>query len=137
MIRTTVLLAASLLFITPANAADKPAQPPAAKVTEKPAKDNWLLDRSLTVTPRPAPVPALQYCLFPLASERKAGNAVPIYLRLIHEQTDARRKYWSEMPRAWNELPIDVIPLAEASPTMSSASALSAMQLFSACSASS
>jgi hypothetical protein len=79
-----------------------------------PAEERWLVDRSLTVTPRPAPVPALQYRLFPLERDRKDGNAVPIYLRLVHEQNDASRKYWTETPRPWNQLPVEQIPLSEA-----------------------
>ena len=39
--------------------------------------------------------------------ELKEGNAVPIYLRLVHEQSDAARKAWTETPQAWNALPID------------------------------
>ena len=60
-------------------AACEPA-PPAAEPA--PAEEKWLLDRSLTLTPQPEPRAALAYRLFPLASERKDGNAVPIYLRL-------------------------------------------------------
>jgi hypothetical protein len=98
--RWSVLFVASLL--TPAlGADDKPASP-------------WSLDRSLTVSPQRAPVPALQYRLLPLSSELKDGNAVPIYLRLAHEQSDAARKYYTETPQAWNRLPVDKLPLAEA-----------------------
>ena len=64
-----------------------------------------------TVTPRGEPEPALKYRLLPLASELKEGNAVPIYLRLIHEQNDQARKYWTETPQTWNELPLDKVPL--------------------------
>jgi hypothetical protein len=87
------------------------AAPDAAK---PPAEDKWLLDRSLTLTPQPEPRPALEYRLFPLASERKDGNAVPIYLRLNFEQSDAARRDWTETPRKWNDMPIDKIPLKEA-----------------------
>jgi hypothetical protein len=78
------------------------------------AEDKWFLDRSLTLSPQPEPRPALEYRLFPLASDRKDGNAVPIYLRLNFEQNDAARRDWSETPRKWNEAPIDKIPLTEA-----------------------
>ncbi len=78
------------------------------------APSPWLIDRSLTVSPRTAPVPALKYRLSPLKSDLKEGNAAPIYLRLVHEQNDASRKYWSETPRPWNLLPVDKIPLEEA-----------------------
>jgi hypothetical protein len=84
--------------------------PPAAKA----GAEKWLVDRSLTVTPRGEPEPALKYRLLPLASELKEGNAVPIYLRLIFEQNDQARKYWTETPEKWNELPLDKLPLAEA-----------------------
>src|SRR5579872_4897748 len=78
------------------------------------APSPWVLDRTLTVTPRAASTPSFKYRLFPLSSELKEGNAVPIYLRLVHEQNDAARKYWSETPLAWNSSPIDKIPLDEA-----------------------
>jgi hypothetical protein len=39
---------------------------------------------------------------------------VPIYLRLVHEQSDAARKYWTETPKAWNLMPVDKVPLDEA-----------------------
>ena len=55
-----------------------------------------------------------KYRLLPLNSELKEGNAVPIYLRLVHEQNDAARKYWTETPKPWNGMPVDKIPLDEA-----------------------
>src|SRR5262249_22527048 len=68
----------------------------------------------LTVTPQAAPVPSLRYSLLPASWELKEGSAVPIYLRLVHEQSDASRKRWVEIPKPWNEMPIDKIPLDEA-----------------------
>jgi hypothetical protein len=91
-----------------------PRSPAAAKKEEKPAAKKWLLDRSLTVSPQREPVPALKYRLFPLSSELKEGNAVPIYLRLVHEQKDAARRYWTETPARWNALPLEKVPLREA-----------------------
>jgi hypothetical protein len=96
-----VLLAPALL------AEDKPAPP------VKPPSP-WAIDRSLTVSPQNAPVPALKYRLLPLTWDLKEGNAVPIYLRLVHEQNDAARKYWSETPKPWNAMPVDKVPLEEA-----------------------
>ena len=86
---------------------------PALRAQEKPASP-WAIDRSLTVSPQGAPAPALKYRLLPLRSELKAGNAVPIYLRLVFEQSDAARKYRAEKPLTWNRMPVDEIPLAEA-----------------------
>src|SRR5262249_46177644 len=82
--------------------------------TDKPDDDKWLADRSLTLTPRSAPVPALKYRLLPLTSDLKDGNPVPIYLRLVHEQNDATRREWREQPEKWNELPLDQLPVKEA-----------------------
>jgi hypothetical protein len=90
------------------------AKPPAARSADKPAEQIWLRDLSLTVSPAPAPVPALKYLLFPSIVERKDGNAVPIYLRLAHERTDAGRNQLSENPSKWNKLPLDQIPMKEA-----------------------
>jgi hypothetical protein len=98
--RWSVLVVAVLL--TPAlRAEDKPASP-------------WAVDRSLSVTPQTAPVPAFKYRLLPLSTDLKEGNAVPIYLRLAYEQDDAARKYWTEAPRAWNLMPVDKVPFDEA-----------------------
>jgi hypothetical protein len=85
---------------------------PGVRAQEKPPTP-WSIDRSLTVSPQGPPVPALRYRLLPLDSSLKEGNAVPIYLRLVHEQSDAARKYWTETPAAWNQLPIDQLPTDE------------------------
>ena len=74
----------------------------------------WLIDRELTLSPQAAPRPALKYRLLPMVSERKPGNAVPIYLRLVHEQSDENRRRWVEMPTKWNKLPLDDLPLDRA-----------------------
>lgn len=100
------------LLLSLALAGPASADPLAA--AEPPAEKNWLLDRSLSLTPMPEPRAALAYRLFPLSSERKDGNAVPIYLRLNHEQNDAARRDWSETPLKWNEGPVDKIPLKDA-----------------------
>jgi len=84
-----------------------------APAAEK-AADKWLLDRSLTLTPRRTPAQALKYRLFPMSSDLKPGNAVPIYLRLVFEQNDAARRRWTEVPSAWNQLPLERVPLGEA-----------------------
>ena len=86
---------------------------PALQAQDKPTSP-WAIDRSLSVSPQSAPVLALKYRLLPLNSELKEGNAVPIYLRLVHEQNDATRKYWTETPKPWNGMPVDKIPLDEA-----------------------
>src|SRR5712692_3065416 len=80
---------------------------------DKPDEDKWLVDRSLNLTPRSAPVPALKYRLLPLASELKEGNAVPIYLRLVHEQNDENQRLRREKPAEWNQLPLDQLPVQE------------------------
>src|SRR5262245_23718716 len=85
----------------------------AARAEDKPPSP-WAIDRSVTISPQPAPIPALKYRLMPLSSTLKEGNAVPIYLRLVHEQNDAARKYWTETPKQWNALPLDKIPANEA-----------------------
>src|SRR5260370_40521036 len=66
--------------------------PDAAKAKEKKAKkkEKWMFDRALTVSPRAETVPAFKYRLYPLDSERKEGNAVPIYLRFAHERGDSK-----------------------------------------------
>src|SRR4051812_47632519 len=97
----------SLALLAPSVRGQEPKAPP------KPPAE-WLVDQSLTVTPAPQPVPALKYRLFPLSSERRPGNAVPIYLRLIHERNETTRKRWFETPQQWLDLPADQFPLAEA-----------------------
>jgi hypothetical protein len=90
----------AVLFVPALHAQDKKPSP-------------WVVDRSLTVSPQGPPVPSLKYRLLPLTSELKDGNAVPIYLRLVHEQNDAARKYLAEAPLPWNKLPIDKLPMDE------------------------
>ncbi len=91
----------ALLAVPPLRAADKPASP-------------WIVDRSLSVAPQGPPVPALEYRLLPLSNELTDGNAVPVYLRLVHQQGDAARKNWVETPERWNAMPLDKLPLDEA-----------------------
>jgi hypothetical protein len=85
-----------------------------AKTADSPAEEKWLLDRSPILTPKAEAKPAFAYRLFPVVTERKEGNAVPIFLRLNFEQNDAARKDWTETPIKWNALPVEQIPLAEA-----------------------
>jgi hypothetical protein len=87
---------------------------PLAQADDKPPPDMWLVDRSLVVAPKAEPVPALKFRLFPLASERKAGDAAAIYLRLAHERNDATKKMMFDKTDAWNELPLDKLPVKEA-----------------------
>jgi hypothetical protein len=77
-------------------------------------ESQWAVDRSLTVSPQGEPLPALRYRLLPPESDLRDGNAVPIYLRLIHEQSDADLKQRTDTPQAWNALPIGEIPLPKA-----------------------
>ncbi len=84
-----------------------------AVAAEQPSSE-WSIDVSFPVSPQRAPSPALKYLLLPGEWELKDGNAVPIYLRLALEQSDAARKALVDTPKAWNELPLDKIPLAEA-----------------------
>jgi hypothetical protein len=100
--RWSVLVVAFLLALT-LRAEEKPAPP-----------SPWAIDRALTVSPQGAPEPALRYRLLPIVPELKEGNAAPIYLRLIHEQNDAAKKYLFETPVPWNKLPVEKIPLDEA-----------------------
>jgi hypothetical protein len=86
--------------------------PDEKKAGEDPA-EKWMFDRVVTVTPAPAPVPALRYRLYPSFMERKEGNAVPIYLRFAHERSDARKNQIREKPQEWNKLPLDKLPLPE------------------------
>ncbi len=74
----------------------------------------WYIDQALSIAPSGAPVPLLKYRLLPGNWELKDGNAVPIYLRLTHEQNDAARNYFTEIPKKWNSLPLDKIPLEDA-----------------------
>ncbi len=86
-------------------------QAPATKEKKPAAEEKWLVDRDLTVSARAAPIPALSYRLYPANSERKEGNAVPMYLRLSQERGDARRQEVVMKPDGWNKLPLDKLPL--------------------------
>jgi len=80
--------------------------------TDKPA-EKWLFNRTLAFSAAPAPTPALKYRLYPSYMDRKPGNAVPIYMRFAHERSQARRDELREKPVAWNELPLEKLPLVE------------------------
>jgi hypothetical protein len=86
--------------------------PPDKKVEDKPA-EKWLVDRTVIISPAPAPVPALKYRLYPSSTAFKEGNAVPIYLRFAHERTDETKKLLQEKPEEWNKLPLERLPLEE------------------------
>lgn len=81
---------------------------------EKKEAERWLIDRKAAVAPQAVPVPALKYRLYPVAPERKEGNAVPIYLRLASEWGNDTRKELTDKPYEWNRLPLAQVPLAEA-----------------------
>ncbi len=104
---------AGLFLFAGSLAALRGQTPPAAKKADDKPAEKWLLDRSLSVSPASAPIPALKYRLFPMTSERKEGNAVPIYLRFAHERSDERKKLLREKPEEWNKLPLDKLPLDE------------------------
>jgi hypothetical protein len=90
------------------------AETPLAGQNPDNAAEKWHLDLALEVSPRAAPVPALKYRLFPLASERREGNAVLLYLRMPQGYNDATKKLIHEKPLEWNKLPPEKIPLDEA-----------------------
>ncbi|HEV8060639.1 MAG TPA: hypothetical protein VGP68_12230 [Gemmataceae bacterium] len=85
-----------------------------AKSAEPSSDQKWQVDRTATLSPRAESKPALAYRLFPVFTDRKDGNAVPIYLRLNFEQNDAARRDWTEIPKKWLAMPIEEMPLAEA-----------------------
>ncbi|WZP00824.1 hypothetical protein EP7_002478 [Isosphaeraceae bacterium EP7] len=68
----------------------------------------------LTVSPSPAPVPALAFRLLPIESELTPGNAAPIYLRLSCELWPEGKKDLDEKLPAWAGLPPNLFPAAEA-----------------------
>ena len=83
------------------------------------AEEKWLIDRTLTLSPQPEPRPALEYRLFPLASDRKDGNAVPIYLRSTLNKLTRPGKIGGRRRQSGTRLPIDKIPLKEANAFLS------------------
>src|SRR5258708_747667 len=88
------------------------AQPPEKKEGDKP-DEKWLFDRSFSISPAAAPVPALKYRLYPALADRKEGNAVPMYLRFAHERSDEQKKALSLKTEDWIALPAEKLPLAE------------------------
>src|SRR5262245_56314623 len=98
MLRPLAALAATVLFCLPA--LSQPAE-------------KWSLDRTLTISPKAAAVPELQYRLFPLVSERKPGNAAPIYLRFAQERPDAVKKDMIDKIERWLDMPLDQLPKEE------------------------
>src|SRR5438067_7683985 len=84
-----------------------------AKEKKDKKEEKWLLDRALTVSPRAETVPAFKYPLYPLESERKEGNAIPIYLRFAHERSDATKTLLREKTEQWLAVPLDKMPVSE------------------------
>jgi hypothetical protein len=104
-----VVLGLSVVVLSLAGSSVGPAGGGDGKKAPPPPK--WVLDRALEITPQPEPVPALKYRLFPTVTELKDGNAVPIYLRLVFEQSEKTLRWRYETPLRWNELPLDQLPL--------------------------
>ena len=65
-----------------------PAVSQTAPAPSKPSAPDEAAPRELKLSPAAAPAPALRYRLMPLESERVAGDAAPIYLRIRHELND-------------------------------------------------
>ena len=81
---------------------------------DNPLKRRRYMPRILTPSTHSEETLAIAHDLLPPSWELKEGNAVPIYLRLVHEQNDAAQKYLTETPMPWNSVPVDKVPLAEA-----------------------
>lgn len=77
------------------------------------AKPPKPMGRELEVSAAALTRPALEHRLFPIASERGPGDAVPMYLRLSLEYTTEMADL-EKKPSDWNGLPDDKFPLAEA-----------------------
>lgn len=80
---------------------------------DTPAEKTAAAGIELVVSPAAAPVPTLRYHLLPPARSLVPGNAVPIYLRLVHEQND---EWKHELGKASDllEPEFDKMPLDEA-----------------------
>ena len=115
IIRGIGLIVLVILFsIAPRSArADEPA-------TGKPAPEAAAPGVELTVDPAAEPVPALKLHLLPPIEEQVPGNAVPIYLRLVHEQNDEWRKKLRERPEELNDVALAELPVTEASDVLES-----------------
>ncbi len=111
--------------IAPAEEAKPSAQP---KVEKKPK--TWFIEREMQITPMAAPDPALRFRLFPLVSERKEGNCVPLYLRLAWERPESIKRMVRDQASDWADLPFAQFPVADAKKLLESfRSALRQMEL--------
>jgi hypothetical protein len=79
--------------------------------------------KELSVSPAPAPVPALEYRLLPISSELNPGDAAPIYLRIRYEMQEEDWKEINEAPVKLLQLPLDRLPISEARKTVNRATA--------------
>jgi hypothetical protein len=78
---------------------------------------------SVTIHPAAAPVPALKYHLLPTFLEQTAGNAVPVYVKVLMGYVDFERRMVAEYDQhpdrkadicrmvEWLETPLDALPL--------------------------
>ena len=96
-----------LVFVPGSLHADEPE--PGQKPTADLAKQLELL-----VDPAPEPFPALRYGLLIPSEARKAGNAAPIYLRLVHERNDEWRKQLGSGSETFLDVPFDAMSIPEA-----------------------
>lgn len=69
------------------------------------AEDDLSIQRALS--PTAEPIPALRYRLLPRETDRVAGDAAPIYLRLAHEKLDGWRREMTEKCSEWFVAPGD------------------------------
>ncbi len=95
---TILALAAAPLALS----ADEPKQ-------SKPAPETT----TLIVDPAPEPVPALKFQLLVPPEAEIAGNAAPIYERIVHERGDGWKKALGTEPSRFLEMPGDEVPLDE------------------------
>ncbi len=97
---------ASLVTLSLAGAARAQVAKQATQADPSPIK-------ALQLSPAAAPSPLFGYRLLPTAGELRPGDAAPIYLRLRHGDPEG----WQQIGKrtaAWNDLPLDEIPIKEA-----------------------
>ncbi len=101
-----VVLVGCFVCLSPAGAQPEKKQP-------EPKEPPWHFERKLLLSPRPVQPPVLHYRLYPLSSERKPGNAAPIYLRFAQERTEQMKRELADNCHRWLEMPLDDLPRKE------------------------
>ncbi len=104
-------LAVACLVLAGVPATARADDPPKSEKPAEPKKSVAFDPIEITISPSPAPTPALKYRLLPMEPDRTPGDAAPIYLRICLNMTERDEAH--EKVNKWVQLPPGKLPLDE------------------------